>query len=105
MFGPIKCREAAAEPRPAGGSVGRFGTAAALDLNAARLAHLAALDLPMDGGTVLEVGAGVGRLAGFFIGRGCSVVVTKARAETVAEGSRRGSSRHWPTDPNSRAGR
>jgi hypothetical protein len=105
MFGPIKRREIAAEPRLAGGSVGRFGTAEALDLNAARLAHLAALDLPMDGGTVLEVGAGVGRLTGFFIGRGCSVVVTEARVESVSEGSRRGSSRHWPTGPNSRAGR
>jgi SAM-dependent methyltransferase len=78
-----------AERRPEGGGVESFDTDAALDLNEARLAHLASLDLPLDNRIVLEVGAGVGRLTGFFIDRGCSVVVTEARSENVAELRRR----------------
>ncbi len=85
----IARREIAAEPRPPDGGTETFDTEAALDLNEARLAHLASLDLPLDNRTVLEVGAGVGRLTGFFIDRGCSVVVTEARAENVAELRRR----------------
>jgi SAM-dependent methyltransferase len=79
----------AAELRSEGGGVESFDTDAALELNETRLAHLASLDLPLDGRTVLEVGAGVGRLTGFFIDRGCSVVVTEARSENVAELRRR----------------
>jgi SAM-dependent methyltransferase len=66
-----------------------FDTDDALELNEARLAHLASLDLPLDGRTLLEVGAGVGRLTGFFIDRGCSLVATEARSENVAELRRR----------------
>jgi SAM-dependent methyltransferase len=83
MFNLIKRREIAAEPRPDGGGVESFDTDAALELNAARLAHLASLDLAIDGRAVLEVGAGVGRLTDFFLNRGCSIVVTEARAENV----------------------
>src|SRR6187431_2183710 len=83
MFELIKRREIAAEPRPEGGGVESFDTDAALDLNAARLAHLASLDLPIDGRTVLEIGAGVGHLTDFFLNRGCSIVVTEARTENV----------------------
>jgi SAM-dependent methyltransferase len=89
MFDWIKRRELATEPRPADGGVECFDTAEALDLNAARLAHLASLGLPIEGCTVLEVGAGVGRLTDFFVERGCSIVVTEARAENVAELRRR----------------
>jgi len=39
----------------------------ALALNQARLNHLATLDLPIDGKSVLEVGAGIGLLTGFFL--------------------------------------
>jgi SAM-dependent methyltransferase len=78
-----------AEPRPDGGGVESFDTDAALELNEARLAHLVSLDLAIDGRSVLEVGAGVGRLTNFFIERGCSVVVTEARSENVAELRRR----------------
>jgi SAM-dependent methyltransferase len=89
VFDVTARREISAEPRPEGGGVESFDTHAALELNEARLTHLASLDLPIDGRRVLEVGAGVGRLTGFFIDRGCSIVVTEARAENVAELRRR----------------
>jgi SAM-dependent methyltransferase len=89
MFDPIARRDVAAEPRPEGGGVESFDTDAALEINEARLRHLASLELPIDGRRVLEVGAGVGRLTGFFVERGCSVVATEARSENVAELRRR----------------
>ncbi len=81
--------DVAAEPRPEGGGVECFDTHAALEINHARLVHLASLDLPIDGRTVLEVGAGVGRLTAFLVDRSCVVVATEARAENVAELRRR----------------
>jgi SAM-dependent methyltransferase len=89
MSDAIARRRIAAQLRPVGGGVESFDTDAALELNEARLAHLASLDLPLGNRTVLEVGAGVGRLTGFFIDRGCSVVATEARSENVAELRRR----------------
>jgi SAM-dependent methyltransferase len=89
MSNSITRREIAVEPRPPGGGIESFDTGAALDLNEARLAHLASLDLRLDGRSVLEVGAGVGRLTSFFIDRGCSIVVTEARPENLAELRRR----------------
>jgi SAM-dependent methyltransferase len=89
VFDVTARREISAEPRPEGGGVESFDTDAALHINEARLTHLASLDLPLDGRRVLELGAGVGRLTGFFIDRGCSVVVTEARAENVDELRRR----------------
>ena len=89
MFDVTARREISAEPRPEDGGVESFDTDAALELNEARLKHLASLDLPIDGRRVIEVGAGVGHLTGFFIDRGCSVVVTEARSENVAELRRR----------------
>lgn len=50
-----------------------------LRLNAARLEHLHALGLDVFNKRVLEVGAGVGDLTGFFAQRGCEVVSTDAR--------------------------
>lgn len=82
-------RNVASEPRPEGGDVESFDTDAALELNEARLTHLASLELPIDGRRVLEVGAGVGRLTGFFLDRGCLVVATEARSDNVAELRRR----------------
>ena len=61
----------------------------ALAINAARLDHLATLDLPVAGKSVLEVGAGIGLLTPFFIQRGCRVVSTDSRAGNVAEIKRR----------------
>lgn len=57
----------------------------ALAINEARLSHLATLHLPIEGKSVLEVGAGIGLLTGFFEERGCRVVSTDARRENVRE--------------------
>jgi SAM-dependent methyltransferase len=89
MFDLTARREIAGESRPEDGGTESFDTAAALELNEARMTHLASLDLPIDGRRVLEVGAGIGRLTGFFVDRGGSVVATEARAENVAELRRR----------------
>ena len=51
--------------------------------NARRLEHLASLQLPLAGKTVLEVGAGTGDHTHFFNDRGCQVLVTDARAENL----------------------
>jgi SAM-dependent methyltransferase len=82
-------RDVLAEPIPSGGGVECFDTELALAINRARLGHLAALGLPLDGQRVLEVGAGVGRLSGFFLERGCDLVVTEGRSENVDELRRR----------------
>jgi SAM-dependent methyltransferase len=55
-----------------------------LRLNSRRLEHLTSLGLPLAGRSVLEVGAGVGDLTGYFVDRGCSVVATEARPENLA---------------------
>jgi SAM-dependent methyltransferase len=78
-----------AEAIPAGGGVECFDTPDALTINRARLTHLASLGLPLEGRRVLEVGAGVGHLSGFFLERGCDLVVTEGRQENVAELRRR----------------
>ncbi len=85
MFNPIQRRNVAAESIPAGGGTECFDTAAAEAINRARLDHLAGLALPIERKRVLEVGAGVGRLTGFFLDRGCEVVATEARPDNVAE--------------------
>lgn len=82
-------RDVAAEPLPQSGGVECFDTDEAFRLNEARLEHLASLDLPLAGRSVLEVGAGVGHLTRFFVERGCAVVVTEARTENVEELRRR----------------
>ncbi len=58
---------------------------AALAINKARLSHLASLNLPIENKSVLEVGAGIGLLTGFFEERGCTVTSTDARSENLAE--------------------
>lgn len=52
-------------------------------INHARLKHLASLNLPLAGKTVLEVGAGIGLHSHFFEELGCKVVVTDGRQENV----------------------
>jgi hypothetical protein len=51
--------------------------------NQARLAHLASLHLPIEGKTVLEMGAGIGDLTPFFLDRRCKVTVTDGRQSNV----------------------
>jgi SAM-dependent methyltransferase len=69
----------------------------ALAINKARMDHLASLDLPIKGKSVLEVGAGIGLLTGFFLDRGCTVLSTDARPENVAEIQRRNPARQVAT--------
>jgi SAM-dependent methyltransferase len=61
----------------------------ALTINKARMSHLATLELPIEGKSVLEVGAGIGLLTGYFEDHGCKVLSTDARPENVAEIKRR----------------
>ncbi len=61
----------------------------ALAINQARMSHLASLNLPIESKSVLEVGAGIGMLTGFFEDRGCRVLSTDARPENIAEIKRR----------------
>jgi SAM-dependent methyltransferase len=69
----------------------------ALAINKARMDHLATLQLPIEGRSVLEVGAGIGLLSGFFESRGCKVLSTDARSENVAEIKRRHPAREVAT--------
>jgi SAM-dependent methyltransferase len=62
---------------------------AAARLNRARLEHLRSLQLDIGRKRVLEVGAGIGLLTGFFEELGCSVLSTDGREENVAEMNRR----------------
>jgi cyclopropane fatty-acyl-phospholipid synthase-like methyltransferase len=48
-----------------------------------RQEHLASLGLPIAGGTVLEVGAGIGEHTTFFLDRGCKVLSTDGRSENL----------------------
>jgi SAM-dependent methyltransferase len=49
--------------------------------NSRRLEHLASLGLALGGKSVLELGAGVGDLATFFLDRDCTLVSVEPRAE------------------------
>src|SRR5208337_4629902 len=55
-----------------------------LALTQRRLEHLATLRLPIEGRTVLEVGAGIGDLTSFFLDRECRVIATDGRPANVA---------------------
>ena len=52
--------------------------------NQRRQEHLASLGLDLSGKSVLEVGAGVGDHTSFFLDRGCRVVATEPREESLA---------------------
>ena len=55
----------------------------------ARLAHLASLDLPVEGRSVVDVGCGIGSLSGFFVERGCNVLCMDGRPGNIEELRRR----------------
>jgi SAM-dependent methyltransferase len=79
----VRSRAIESEQRPEVGDDRSFDTDAAARINAARLAHVAGLGLPIDGRTVLDVGGGPGHLAQFFLERGCEVVSSDGRAENI----------------------
>lgn len=56
-----------------------------LAINKARLSHLASLGLDLTNKTVLEIGAGIGQLTGFFEERDCRVVSVEGRLENIRE--------------------
>ncbi len=64
--------------------------------NQRRLEHLASLGLPIHGKTVLEVGAGIGDLTGFFLDRGCTVTGIEPRAENCNDYAMRFLHYHYP---------
>ena len=66
-----------------------FDKKGALIINKARLEHLGTLGLPLEGRSVLEVGAGVGLLTGFWEDRDCRVISTEGRFVNVAENLQR----------------
>lgn len=51
---------------------------------ACRLEHLASLHLPVQGLRVLDVGAGIGDHARYYLDRGCQVTLTEPRPENIA---------------------
>jgi len=61
-----------------------FDKPQSLAINKARLDHLASLNLPLAKRSVLEVGAGVGKLTPFWEKQKCAVISTDGRAENVA---------------------
>jgi len=67
-----------------GGGFAVFDAADAQTINKARLDHLASLEIPVQGKSVLDVGCGVGHLSGFFAERGARVVCVDARPENIA---------------------
>jgi 2-polyprenyl-3-methyl-5-hydroxy-6-metoxy-1,4-benzoquinol methylase len=79
----VRHRDVAVERKPVDGGEETFETPEAHAINRARLEHLASLELPLAGRRVLDVGAGVGHLAQFFVERGCDVLAVEARAQNV----------------------
>ncbi|MBH25807.1 MAG: hypothetical protein CMH57_15480 [Myxococcales bacterium] len=51
--------------------------------NQRRLEHLTSLGLPLSGRSVLEVGAGIGDHARYFLDRGCAMTITEGRPRCV----------------------
>jgi len=74
---------------PPGGAEETFDTPEALEINRARMDHLDSMGLPLAGKRVLDVGAGVGHLAQFFISKGCEVICVDGREENIAALSHR----------------
>ncbi|HEX7215497.1 MAG TPA: methyltransferase domain-containing protein [Methylomirabilota bacterium] len=75
-----------------------------LRINQRRLEHLASLELPLSGQTVLELGAGIGDLSTFFLDRGNEVTSVEARAENV-DGMRANIAAYYGPHSSEAAGR
>jgi SAM-dependent methyltransferase len=69
---------------PSGSEVPLFDQPFYRDITEARLEHLAQLDLPVAGRSVIDVGSGIGRLSEFFAQRGCEVMCVDGREDNVA---------------------
>ncbi len=78
-------RPAAQDDAAAASAVPLFDQGFYRDITAARLEHLAALDLPLAGRSVIDVGCGIGRLSEFFVERGCDVLCVDGRAENIEQ--------------------
>jgi hypothetical protein len=63
--------------------VEKFHSLAYLRHNQRRQEHLASLNLPLAGRSVLELGAGIGDHSTFFLDRGCALMITEAREQNV----------------------
>ncbi len=79
----VRRRQVETESIPPGGGPETFDQPESLAINQARLTHLASLQLPLEGKTVLDVGCGVGHLAQFFVKRDCSVVCVDGREQNI----------------------
>src|SRR6478672_8855468 len=61
----------------------------AVNMNAARIAHLDTLGFDWEGRTVLDVGSGPGLLAEHLVARGAQVTCVDGRADLLDEARRR----------------
>ena len=77
----VRGSSSAAEP---GSDVPLFDWPYYQDITGARLEHLAGLDLPLAGRSVIDVGSGIGRLSEFFVERGCEVFCVDGREDNIA---------------------
>lgn len=60
-----------------------FDEPSTTDISQARMEHLGRLGLPLCGRTVLDVGAGVGHLAQYFVKWGCDVTCVDGRPKNI----------------------
>ena len=60
-----------------------FDVDAALAINTARMAHLGSLGLPLSQRRVVDIGAGPGHLAQFFVRNGCDVLCLDGRRVNI----------------------
>ncbi|MCO4781180.1 MAG: class I SAM-dependent methyltransferase [Candidatus Cloacimonetes bacterium] len=64
-------------------AINLFHSGGYLRHNTRRQEHLNSLRLPIQGKSVLEVGAGIGDHSTFFIDRGCDITITEVREENL----------------------
>jgi SAM-dependent methyltransferase len=69
--------------KPIGNPDPAFSSKGYLDINNARIEHLASLELPLKNKTILELGSGPGDITNFLIEQGSYVTSIDARAENI----------------------